>query len=261
MAHSAASSRASRIAEIDHEVVTHAGGDVAAERGHDFRHREALPLNDRAPILRIGRRAAVRRAQQAARHDSEVSPLVVKTARPVADWSGGRRAVRRIIQRRDRGFIGGGRRLSQPIAHAGDGLDREAAMRFGEPTDRLDTPVDRILADRATAPAGQDEVIAGNHMATPSGQGDENLHDPGLQHHCSSACEQFPGWRRHLHPGQREHRYADQIYERLRRLRSRQLCTRHFLDAPGRLPEVLSMGMGERQAKGRLAVASFGSGG
>ena len=48
--------------------------------------------------------------------------------------------------------------LGKPIAHTGNGFDRKPAVRFGEPADPRDAPIDGVLAHRAPAPAPSPRV-------------------------------------------------------------------------------------------------------
>ena len=70
---------------------------------------------------------------------------------------------------------------NKPIAHAGDGLQREPAVGFRQAPQAGEAAVDGVLSHRAPGPAGFDQIVARDHLTTAARQGHQDLHDSRLQ--------------------------------------------------------------------------------
>ena len=64
-------------------------------------------------------------------------------------------------------------------------------MRLGKAPDARDAPVDRIVADHATGPAGHDEIVARYDPAAAAREGHEDLHNARLKHFAHIADDDF----------------------------------------------------------------------
>ena len=72
----------------------------------------------------------------------------------------------------------------QPVADTGYGLDDEspAFEGFGQPPQLANRPVDGVVSHHPAFPALGNQIVARHDSGVGPVQGDQHLHDPGLQH-------------------------------------------------------------------------------
>lgn len=70
----------------------------------------------------------------------------------------------------------------EPVADAGDGLDRDAAAAeaLGEVAEAGNDAIDGVVADHPPVPAARDQLVASDDPAGLE-EGDEDLHDARLE--------------------------------------------------------------------------------
>jgi len=59
--------------------------------------------------------------------------------------------------------------------------------------DARDTAVDRVVAHRAAAPAGQDQLVTRYDLAAAAGKRHQHLHHPRLDDFVKLPCDSFTG--------------------------------------------------------------------
>ena len=76
-----------------------------------------------------------------------------------------------------------GARPGQPIADPRHGIDRETVVEgLRQAAQPADAAVERVLADDSAAPAGFNQLVAGDDLAVHPRQRHQHLHHPRLEH-------------------------------------------------------------------------------